>query len=203
MKRAVLLAAVTALLAASATSAATANFTQYRARVNGICRSYTPKFKKLEADMATAKRAGDVHRYAYDFGKILGMGLAQGVTVEKTPVPADGRARMAPTLRLLHASDAQLRQEWRAGAVQPRMGVEGRLVDPALEQGQAIGVHRALKDLELLAARLLHHLGAAALVRLRELRPLARHGGDRHHESDRHLSLLGAAGLDLRRRPRV
>ena len=60
--------------------------------------------------MATAKRAGDVHRYAYDFGKILGMGLAQGVTVEKTPVPADGRARMAPTLRLLHASDAQLRQ---------------------------------------------------------------------------------------------
>jgi hypothetical protein len=110
MKRAVLLATVVALVAATGAAAAAANFTQYRAHVNGICRSYTPKFKKLEADMTNAKRAGDVHRYAYDFGKILGMTLAQGVTVERTPVPADGRARMAPTLRLLHASDAQLRR---------------------------------------------------------------------------------------------
>ena len=110
VKRAVFLAAVAALVAAAGATAAAANFAAYRAQVNGICRSYTPKFKKLEADMVSAKRAGDAHRYAYDFGAILGLGLRQGVRVEKTPVPADARARMAPTLRLLHASDAQLRR---------------------------------------------------------------------------------------------
>jgi hypothetical protein len=110
MTRALVLALATALAAAAVATAAASNFTAYRARVNGICRSYTPKFKKLEADMANAKRAGDVHRYAYDFGKILGLTLAQGVRVEKTPVPADGRTRMASTLRLLHAADAQLRR---------------------------------------------------------------------------------------------
>jgi NaMN:DMB phosphoribosyltransferase len=110
MKRAVLLAGVAALVAAVGAAAAAANFAAYRAQVNGICRSYTPKFKRLEADMVRAKRAGDARRYAYDFGTILGLGLAQGVRVEKTPVPADGRARMAPTLRLLHASDSQLRR---------------------------------------------------------------------------------------------
>jgi hypothetical protein len=110
MARAVVVAVVTALVAAAAATAAPANFVQYRAQVNGLCRSYTPTFKKLQADMANAKRAGDVHRYAYDFGKILGLTLAQGLRIEKTPVPADGRSRMAPTLRLLRTADAQLRR---------------------------------------------------------------------------------------------
>jgi hypothetical protein len=127
MTRALVLALVTALAAAAAATAAASNFAAYRAQVNGICRSYTPKFKKLEADMASAKRAGDVHRYAYDFGKILGMTLAQGVHVEKTPVPADGRARMAPTLRLLHASDAQLRRVILAATAGDQNGFKAEL----------------------------------------------------------------------------
>src|SRR5207302_10068193 len=68
-----------ALVAATGAAAADANFTAYRAHVNGICRSHTPKFKSLEADMAKAQRAGNTHRYAYDFGTILGLTLAQGV----------------------------------------------------------------------------------------------------------------------------
>src|SRR5436305_2415226 len=72
-----------ALVAASAASAADANFSTYRAHVNGICRSFTPKLKNLEADMAKAQRARNLQRYAYDFGTILGLNLAQGTRVER------------------------------------------------------------------------------------------------------------------------
>jgi hypothetical protein len=99
-----------ALVTAAGAEAADANFAAYRTHVNGICRSYTSRFKGLEADMAKAQRAGNSHRYAYDFGTILGLTLAQGARVEKTPVPSDGRTRMAAPLRILHASDAQLRR---------------------------------------------------------------------------------------------
>jgi hypothetical protein len=127
MSRVLVLTVATALVAAAAATAAAANFAQYRAQVNGICRSYTPKFKKLEADMAGAKRAGDARRYAYDFGTILGLTLAQGLRIEKTPVPADGRARMAPTLRLLHASDAQLRRAIQAATAGDQNGFRTQL----------------------------------------------------------------------------
>jgi hypothetical protein len=127
MTRALVVALATALAAATAATAAASNLTAYRAQVNGICRSYTPKFRKLEADMANAKRAGDVHRYAYDFGKILGLTLAQGLRVEKTPVPADGRTRMAPTLRLLHAADAQLRRVILAATAGDQAGFKAEL----------------------------------------------------------------------------
>ena len=116
-----------ALVAATGAAAADANFTAYRAHVNGICRSYTPKFKSLEADMAKAQRAGNTHRYAYDFGTILGLTLAQGVRVEKTPVPADGRARMAGPLRILHTSDAQLRRAIAAASAGDENGFKSQL----------------------------------------------------------------------------
>ena len=127
MKRAIVLTLVTALVAAASATAAASTFAAYRAQVNGICRSYTPKFKKLAADMTSAKRAGDVQRYAYDFGTILGLTLAQGVRVEKTPVPADGRTRMASTLRLLHASDAQLRRAIAAATAGDQNGFKTEL----------------------------------------------------------------------------
>jgi hypothetical protein len=104
------LALAAAAVAAGSAVAGDANFSAYRAHVNGICRSYTPKLKRLETDMASAKRTGDQHRLAYDFGAILGMSLAQGVRIEKTPVPADGRRRMDGTLRLLHKVDLQVRR---------------------------------------------------------------------------------------------
>ena len=65
-----LVTAAAALAATLGATAADANFAAYRTHVNAICRSYTPRFKRLEADMAKAKRAGNLHRYAYDFGTI-------------------------------------------------------------------------------------------------------------------------------------
>src|SRR2546428_221341 len=74
--------------------------------------------------------------------------------------------------------NAQLRQQRRARAVQSRVRVQRRRVGPALQQREPVGIHGALKNLELLSTRLLHHLRAASLVRLRELRALARYSGD-------------------------
>src|SRR5262249_51491930 len=67
------------------------------------------------------------------------------------------------------------------------MGVEGRLVGPALEQRQLVRVEHTLKDLELLAPGLPHALLAARSVRLSEFGALSRCGGDRYNESDRHI----------------
>src|SRR6266487_3135500 len=72
------------------------------------------------------------------------------------------------------------------------MAVLRGLVRPALEQREPVGIGDTLEDLELLAAGLLPRVGAAGLVRLRQLRALARSCGDRHHESDRHWHLLGS-----------
>lgn len=109
------LATLTASVAAAAASAgATAglaagtNAAAYRAQVNAICRSYTPKFTQIEDDMARARRAGDANRSAFDLGLALELTLKQGLRIEKTPVPADARPRMAAPLRLLHAVDLRL-----------------------------------------------------------------------------------------------
>jgi hypothetical protein len=51
----------------------------------------------------------------------------------------------------------------------------------------------ALEDFELLATRLLHDLGAAALVRIGQLSPFAGRRGDRDDESD------GDRSVSLRR----
>jgi hypothetical protein len=103
-------AAVGMLLGPAAATAAKRNASAYRAHINALCRSYTPKFKRVEADMAAAKRAGDSHRYAYDLGVVLGLTLKQGTRIEHTPVPVDARTQMAKPLRLLHRVDLQLRQ---------------------------------------------------------------------------------------------
>jgi hypothetical protein len=99
-----------ALVGAETSSATGSNAAGYRAQVNAICRSYTPKFRQLLSDMASAKRAGDNHRYAYDIGVAFALTLKQGLRVEKAPVPVDAQRQMAATLRLLHAVDLQLRR---------------------------------------------------------------------------------------------
>ena len=88
--------------------AGVSNAAAYRGRVNALCRFYTPKFKGVERDMADANKAGDVHRYAYDVGLLIGISYAQGTRIEQTPVPADARTAMAPVLQLLHSVDLRL-----------------------------------------------------------------------------------------------
>jgi hypothetical protein len=97
-------------VAAAAVVAVSPTGSGYRTHVNAICRSYTAKFKHYEVDMTAARKKGDVQRYGYDYGVLLGLTLKQGLRVEQEPVPADARAQMAATLKLLHAVDVELRR---------------------------------------------------------------------------------------------
>lgn len=109
IKAAATMAAIVVLVGAGVASGAQTNAASYRAQVNALCRSYTPMFKQLEADMAAAKRAGDNNRYGYDAGVVLSLTFKEGLRVESTPVPVDARAQMAAPLRLLHTVDLELR----------------------------------------------------------------------------------------------
>src|SRR5262244_2118721 len=64
----------------------------------------------------------------------------------------------------LTAPDAQLRAQCRARAVQFGVGVQSRLIGPAFQQCQLVGVEHALEHLELLAAGLFHALFTARLI---------------------------------------
>jgi hypothetical protein len=110
-KRVGVLGTAFAVAAASATcaTAAPSNVTQYRAQVNALCRSYTPRMKRAEAAMRAAQKAGDAHKTAYEVGVLLGASLAEGIRVEATPVPADARMVMAKPLRLLRLVDSHAR----------------------------------------------------------------------------------------------
>jgi hypothetical protein len=82
----------------------------YRNQVNGICRSYTPRLKKVEANAIAAKKAGDRHQIAYDLGLSLALTLRQDMAIERVPVPQELRRKMAPRLRLLRTIDGLVRR---------------------------------------------------------------------------------------------
>src|SRR5436309_1544793 len=104
--------AVSALVAASCSFAATAHAMSapaYRLRLNGICRSYTPKLRKVEADAAAAKQAGDVHQIFFDLGYGVALGLREDQAIEAVAVPAALQTQMAPIIRLFKSVDAHAR----------------------------------------------------------------------------------------------
>jgi hypothetical protein len=78
--------------------------------VNKICRSYTPRLQRLDADVAKAVRAGNGNRAATDFRRLLQLTLAETVDIQRVSVPSDARAQMRRPLRLLHGFQAQLRR---------------------------------------------------------------------------------------------
>jgi hypothetical protein len=100
--RLALLATFVALLAATAASAATP--AQYKAKVNGVCRGFTPEFKKLEQNLEQAKGATN-QRVAW--GALLIIAIAQDKQIEAVPVPAALKATMAPILVRLKLIDVQ------------------------------------------------------------------------------------------------
>lgn len=84
------------------------NGSAYRAHVNALCRSYTPRMQVEAAGMTAARAAGDLHRFGYHLGVLMVLALREGLGVERTPVPADAAARMARPLGQLHLVDVQL-----------------------------------------------------------------------------------------------
>lgn len=111
MKRTVAtITVVAAALLAGATPAASASTpAAYRAHLNSLCRSYTPRIHALEADAEKAGKAKDGLTFGSDLGELLVLALAQDARIEATPVPAALRTQMAPILRSLRTIDAHAR----------------------------------------------------------------------------------------------
>jgi hypothetical protein len=89
----------TALLGACSCAAAdAASPSAYKAQVNALCRTYTPKLQQVEADALAAKRANNVHRLFYDLGYAVALALREDRAIEAMPVPGALQAQMRPIL---------------------------------------------------------------------------------------------------------
>lgn len=143
-----MLAAVFAIVAVSTAGAiaASANFAQYRTKVNALCRSYTPRIKRVEATMEAAVKAGNSKKVAYELGVLVAISLAEGTRIEKIPVPADGRKAMAKPLRLLRGADAHARNMLAAAsagdqaATVTELSALERAADPLNHAFDAVGL---------------------------------------------------------------
>ena len=107
---------VIAALGVVAPSAASAQSpSAYRAQLNRHCRTFTPKFKRIEADIRKAVSTKDPKLLAYALGQGLALNLRQDAYIEKVPVPVAMRTQMVPTLRLLKTVDRHARLALRNG----------------------------------------------------------------------------------------
>ena len=111
MRRIVTTITVVAALQAVASAAAAPPATPaaYRAQLNSMCRSYTPRFHALQADMQKALRAKDGLTFGDALGEFLVLALAQDGRIRRAPVPAGMRKQMTPVLRSLGVIDVHAR----------------------------------------------------------------------------------------------
>jgi hypothetical protein len=107
MTKLTLLTALVALLVAPAATASTP--AEYRAKVNSICRTYTPTFKKLEATMTQAQKANNQQAYGVALGKLLVLGLVEDARIEKEAIPTALRAQMTPIFTRFKKIDVHVR----------------------------------------------------------------------------------------------
>jgi hypothetical protein len=92
---AVIVSVALAVVAPSAASAQSPS--AYRTQLNRHCRTFTPKFKRIEADLKKAVSTKDPKLLAYALGQGLALNLKQDAYIERVPVPAAMRTQMLPT----------------------------------------------------------------------------------------------------------
>jgi hypothetical protein len=141
-----LLALGAAVLAGSAGATAAASPARYRSTLNAMCRKNTVQLHTVEAQLASARTAGDARAYTLALGKYFNLGLREDAAIETTPVPTALRARVAPAIKLLRQADRY---------------VHGALT--AAGQGDAALLETDVLKLQALSVRLDHDLDAAGL----------------------------------------
>jgi hypothetical protein len=110
------------VLASQAAAAATP--ASYRAQLNRLCRSYTPKMKADQQTMQAALKANHAKVFGAALADLMRLTLEQDVKIERTPVPPALRAQMTPILRLFRKVDVHVR---RAAAYGSRGNTRGVL----------------------------------------------------------------------------
>jgi len=122
---AVVLTVALGIVAPSAASAQTP--AGYRAQLNGLCRSYTPKFRADQKAIQRATKAQDWKAFGYALGHYLTLALAQDRQIESTTVPSALRTQMTPILRLLRTVDGHARLALRKAAMGDSRGMIAEL----------------------------------------------------------------------------
>jgi hypothetical protein len=125
MTKLTLLTAVIALLVASTATASTP--AQYRAKVNSICRSYTPTLNKFEAEMTQSEKANNQQAYGIALGKLLVLGLVQDARIEKEPIPTALHAQMTPIITRYKKIDLHVRAALAAAQANDPKGMTTQL----------------------------------------------------------------------------
>jgi ribosomal protein L17 len=108
LRQALILSILVALVAAAAASAALTP-TQYRAKLNAMCRGFTPKMKTQERAMTAAQKANNPQAYGQALGKLLVYTLQEDAKIESTAVPTAMRTQMTPIITTLKKADTHIR----------------------------------------------------------------------------------------------
>jgi ribosomal protein L17 len=108
LRQALILTIAAALIGAAAATAALTP-TQYRAKLNAVCRGFTPKMKTQERAMTAAQKANNPQAYGQALGKLLLYTLQEDSKIESTAVPAAMRTQMTPIITTLKKADAHIR----------------------------------------------------------------------------------------------
>jgi hypothetical protein len=107
----VILAVVTGLLVgAAATTASAATPVQYRAKLNAICRSFTPRLRDTQDTMAAATVSHRTNRFESALRRYLLLSLRQNHQLEGIPVPAFLQKQMTPLFRQMKKVDPHIRK---------------------------------------------------------------------------------------------
>jgi hypothetical protein len=123
----VVLVTILASLVAVGTAAAALTPTQYRAKLNAVCRGYTPKMKAQENAMTAAQKANDPKAYGIALGKLLLLTLAEDARIETTAVPVSLRTTMTPIITTLKKADAHIKAAIIAAANGNAKGMSAQL----------------------------------------------------------------------------
>jgi hypothetical protein len=140
----VALISLVGLLVTGAASAATP--ATYRAKVNGICRGYTPALKQLAKQMDQADAAKDYQTWGVAVDKFLTLELAQDKRIEAVSVPASLQVRMKPILARLTKIDSHARaalgdqKTGNANAMISELLTIGELETPLVRALDAVGL---------------------------------------------------------------
>lgn len=98
-----------ALLGISAASAAASvSPAKFRAELNALCRTYSPKFKAAETSITKAQSAEDPLAYYAGFGRFFSLVLTEDSSIEIAVPPVPLKAQMARSVAALKAVDPVL-----------------------------------------------------------------------------------------------
>jgi hypothetical protein len=129
MRRSLVLVIVVALSFGASTAAAAPTPSTYRAQLNRLCRSYTPKLRRDAQDMRRALKVNDAADFGLALAHMMRLTLAQDAAIARTPVPAAMRAQMTPILRLFRMADVHIRRAAKFGTAGNVRGVLKELQD--------------------------------------------------------------------------